>query len=134
MRSTTLFIVGLALVCAFSGANADDGLARALSVDSSCEIDLNNDSRTDIAFIAETSRGYELIVLLRKIKGYKTYLLYQGKPAMTLTCHRGKVLKVPDSQTSYRTNGAYLMLEKFGKPTIAYYWSRRKFSEVWMAE
>jgi len=125
-------VLCMLFVCVFPGAEADD-LARDLSVESSCEIDLNGDGRSDIAFIAETSRGYELIVLLRRARGYKTFLLYEGKPAMGLSCHDSGTFETAGG-TTYETNGAYLMLEKFGNPSIAYFWVRRKFKEVWMAE
>lgn len=132
MKNVTCILLTLGLFV-MAGTVAGDELAQELSVDSSCEIDLNDDGQTDIAFIAETSRGYELIVLLRKARSYKTFLLYQGKPAMRLSCHQGGEFKTAGG-TTYQTNGAYLMLLKFGKPSIAYFWSRRKFAEVWLAE
>ena len=126
-------VLFMLFVYTVAGAKAEDNLARELAIESSCEIDLNGDNRPDIAFIAETSRGYELIVLLRKVRGYKTFLLYEGKPAMSLACHEGGTFETAGG-TTYETGGAYLILEKFGKPSIAYYWSRRKFAEVWLAE
>jgi hypothetical protein len=57
---------------------------------SSCELDLNNDGEADLAFLVDTSKGRELIVLMKTSSGYNAYVVSRDRPGMNLSCHLGK--------------------------------------------
>jgi hypothetical protein len=129
--AVTLFTLW-AVLLAIPAAHAQGKPVPTLQIEASCEVDLNADQTPDIALVAETSRGFELIVLMRRGRGYSTFVVHKGKQRMGLTCWRGKKMPVPGSKTkTVKTNGAYLVLEKRGKPFVAFYWARRTFQDVW---
>jgi hypothetical protein len=133
MKTVTMFIAALILLVLISPAHASDIPVPTLPIDSSCEIDLNADKRPDIAFVAETSKGFELIVLLRKVRGFSTFLVFDSKQRLTLSCRKGKTIKLSEGK-KHKTNGTYLLLEKRGNPFVAYYWRGRTIKEVWAAD
>ncbi len=63
---------------------AGSGSGMPLKYISSCEIDLNADNATDIAFLVETLKGRELIVLMKSVEGYDAFLVTTGKANMHL--------------------------------------------------
>lgn len=67
-------------------------MAPPLMYISSCEIDLNGDSQSDVVFLVDTSRGRELIVLLRNAGGYAAQVLTAGKGHSILTCNYGRTV------------------------------------------
>lgn len=108
---------------------------------SSCQLDLDNDKNIDIAFLAITNYGWELIVLLYKPDGYKAYVLSKGKENMYLTGHYGSRIKATiagngkkQKSKPIKTNGTYLQLHAPEGSAVAYYWGREKFQEVWVSD
>jgi len=66
------------LVVALGAASAEvpggQGNGQPLKYINSCEIDLNGDSESDVALLVETVRGRELIVLLKTVAGYNSFV------------------------------------------------------------
>jgi hypothetical protein len=116
-------------------AAPEEGDGVPLKYISSCEIDLNNDKQVDIALLVETVRGRELIVLLQTADGYKAYLLMRGKNGMHLSCHFGKNIKETCAGSGtgrvYETPGTYIQLTQPEASSIAYFWDKDGFKEVW---
>lgn len=106
-----------------------------------CEIDLNGDFETDITMVVETSRGRELIVLIRTAEGYNAFVLSKVEPYMDISCRIGKTVtetKVFSEDGSsgkvFQTPGAYLQLSEPEGASVAYFWNGSGFSEVWIAD
>ncbi len=113
---------------------------KPLKIISSWEVDLNNDSKTDIAQLVETSRDIELIVLIKTSKGYNSYLVSTGKRGMNLSYHYGNSLtetnagKGKNHGKVYKTPGVYLELSQPEGASVAYFWNGKGFTEVWISD
>ena len=110
---------------------AEIGKGTPLKYISSCEIDLNNDGISDIAFLVETVRGRELIVLIRTDNGYTSYLVSEGKSNMYLSCHYGKYIKETsagkvnkEENKIHETLGTYIKLTQPECCSVAYFWNK----------
>ncbi len=107
---------------------------------SSCEIDLNRDDKPDIALLIETKRGHEVIVLMRNTSGYKAYVLSTGKQDMYLSCHFGKEIRETvtgrgkNMVKTHKTNGTYLLVTYPESSSVAYYWKKNGFIDVWISD
>lgn len=129
------FVIGLV-----TNSLSEVGSGEPLKYIESCELDLNNDGDPDIAFLVETLKGRELIVLLGTKDGYKAFLLSRGKPNMYLSCHFGKYVeetaagKGKEKGKIYKTNGTYLKLTQPEGSSVAYFWNKDKFQEVWTSD
>jgi len=130
-----LFFIGLV-----PNSLCEVGNGAPLKYIASCELDLNNDGDPDIAFLVETLKGRELIVLLRTKNGYKAFLLSRGKPNMYLSCHFGKYVeetlagKGEKKGKVYKTNGTYLKLTQPEGSSVAFFWNNNTFQEVWTSD
>ena len=105
---------------------------------SSCEIDLNADSKVDIALLVDTVRGRELIVLINTGKGYSAFLLSSGTQFSILSCKFGPTVKettaYPLKGRVFKTNGTYLELGQPEGASVAYFWSKGGFQQVWTSD
>jgi hypothetical protein len=105
---------------------------------SSCELDLNNDKKMDLALLAETTKGRELIVLMRANDGYKAFLLSKDKPDMNLSCHFGEFIKETlaggGTGKMYQTGGTYIQLTLPESSSVVYFWNNNAFKEVWTSD
>jgi hypothetical protein len=130
------FGLWLAILLAPGAAvRADQTVAKAISIETSCEVDLNGDKVTDLAFSAQTSRGWEVIVMLRKPGNYQVFMLSDSKARVDLVCRLGATItELKNQEAAPKTTGSYLLFQKLGKPTVAYYWGRGTFQEVWIEE
>ncbi len=101
---------------------------------SSCEMDFNKDGVNDIATMIKTSRGTELIALIKSKKGYRTQVLKTGEFKMKLICRFGKTIaetvKGDGMGRTFKTNGTLIELTKPKTPPINYYWKKNRFIEV----
>ncbi len=140
------FIVGfaIALVCGLfvllpaSNGRGFSGNGEPLKYISSCEIDLDNDGRPDIALLVETLLGRELIALFRTDGGYRAFLVWKGKEAMFMSCCFGKTVResqaLPNGGKVYNTPGAYIELHQPESSSVAYFWTGAGFKEVWTSD
>jgi len=105
---------------------------------SSCEIDLNGDSQSDVVFLVDTSRGRELIVLLRSAGGYAAQVLTAGKGHSILTCNYGRTVTETKSGQGkgqvFKTPGTYIELTQPESSSIAFFWTKEGFKEVWTSD
>lgn len=113
-----------------SNAVSETWTGMPLKYISSCELDFNSDDEPDVALLVETIKNRELIVLIRTMDGYNTYLVSQGKSDMHLSCHFGKSIKNVKGKV-YRTSGTYIQLTLPEGSTVVYFWNKNKFQEVW---
>jgi hypothetical protein len=142
LRSTYVCLgVALAIGCYTGGAVSQAGSGRPIKYISGCEIDLSNDGRTDIVLLIETSRGRELVVLMKTDEGYKAYQLPTPGPAMNLSCRIGSTVtettagkKVGTEAHVHTTPGAYVELKMPEGSSVVYYWKEGWFSEVWTSD
>jgi|GEM_PF-7087252 len=105
------------------------------------EIDLNNDNEPDIAMIIETSRGRELMALIKTAEGYNTFVLSEADSTMILLCQIGKTITETTAGTGhkasgkvYQTPGTYLELSEPEGASVAFFWNGSGFTEVWTAD
>ncbi len=139
MRTTGSVV--LILIVAAGITIAQDNKA-AVKCISTCEVDLNGDSTSDIAMLIESSRGRQLIVLLGNDTGYSTIVVSDSVDSgMLLSCDYGKYLTETQSADSgdgagqqVETPGAYLILSQPEGAAAAYYWSHGRFQEIWIAD
>jgi hypothetical protein len=134
----------ICLIVLLSGLNtpsfAETGTGAPLKYISSCEIDLNNDNTPDIAFLVETLRGQELIVLMRFAQGYTAFTISNSKPDMQLSCQFGDSVtetsagKGKDSGKVYKTPGAYIKLTLPEGSSVVYFWNGKGLKEVWTSD
>jgi hypothetical protein len=127
----------LAFIGGTSPTQSSTGSGLPLKYISSCEIDLNNDGKPDIALLVETSLGRELIVLMRTGNGYKAFLISNVPQTMHLSCHFGKILKESEAFNNpkvYETPGTYIKLHEPEGAAIAYFWNGSSFTKVWIAD
>ena len=117
---------------------AGSGSGMPLKYISSCEIDLNADNATDIAFLVETLKGRELIVLMKSVEGYDTFLVTTGKANMHLSCRFGDSIKetlaAGGTGKEYKTPGTYIQLIQPETSSVVYFWDNNKFREVWTSD
>jgi len=74
-------------------------------------------------------------VLIRKGKNYQVFVLSEGKSKIDVSCQTSATLtEMKNKAAAPKLVGAYLLFHKNSKPTMAYYWARGTFQEVWMAE
>lgn len=131
----TIELVGLN-----SYSYAETGTGMPLKYISSCELDFNNDDKSDIALLMETNRDRELIVLLSTTSGYNACLVSKDKPNMYLSCHFGKTVKETSAGKGkeegmiYRTNGTYLQLTQPEGSSVVYFWDGNGFKEIWTSD
>lgn len=113
---------------------------RPLKFISGYEMDFNNDNEIDIVFLVETTVGHQLIVLMKTLKGYKTYVISKRTSGMILTCHFGKYVKETDAGKgkrkgrTYETPGTYIQLSLPEGSSVAYFWDGKGFKEVWTSD
>lgn len=106
----------------------------------SCELDLTDDGKPDVALFVETVRGRELIVLVKTEKGYNAYVLSKGGSFTQLSCHFGKFIRETPSgkekleKKIHKTRGTYVQLAHPEGSKVAYYWDGSGFREVWTAD
>jgi hypothetical protein len=108
---------------------------------SSCEIDLNDDDRCDLAMLIETIEGRELIVLLRTEAGYEAFLLARKiDENFHLASHFGKTIRDTEAgddsevRRQFEVPGAYLTLYQPEGAATAYFWDGIGFTEVWVSD
>ena len=105
---------------------------------SSCEIDLNGDGESDIAVLADTNRGRELIALVNSAGTYKAYVVSRGKPHSILTCRYGRSVTETKAAggkaRTFKTPGTYLVLTQPESSSVAFFWANDKFQEVWISD
>lgn len=120
-------------------AAAGAGTGAPLKYISSCEIDLNNDNNPDLAILAETLLGREIIVLIRHPAGYNAYQI-SAKVNMILSCHHGKAVtetqagKGKRSSVVHNTPGAYIKMTLPEGSAVVYFLSGNGFKEVWTSD
>jgi len=125
-----------------SNAFSEPGNGMPLKYISSCEMDFNNDEKSDIALLVETSRGRELIVLMNTISEYNAFVVSRGKPNMYLSCHFGKAVKETAAGKGkgegegevYKTMGTYIKLTQPEGSSVVYFWNGNGFKEVWTSD
>lgn len=117
------------------------GTGHPLRYVSSCELDFNNDGESDIAFLVETLRGRELIVLLRAPTGYTAFELSKVTQSMHLSCHFGRSIRETSAgrnDTSagqvHNTLGTYIRLTQPEGSSVVYFWNGSGFTEVWTSD
>jgi len=136
---TCLFCIFFVVVLILN-SQCEAGNGEPLKYIGGCQIDINNDGESDIALLVETLKGWELIVLLKTTDGYKAFLLSRGKPNMYLSCHFGNYIKATTagrekgSGKVYKTNGTYIKLSQPEGASVAYFWEKNKFQEVWLSD
>lgn len=135
------FVCIIVLLSGFiSPSFAETGTGAPLKYISSCEIDLNHDNAPDIAFLVETLRGRELIVLMRSAQGYTAFTVSKDKSDMQLTCQFGMTVtetlagKGKGSGKVYKTPGAYIKLTLPEGSSVVYFWNDKGFKEVWTSD
>jgi len=108
---------------------------------SSCEIDLNDDDRCDLAMLIETIEGRELIVLLRMEGGYEAFLLSRNiDENCHLSCHFGSTISETEAgdnseaRRQFEVPGAYLTLYQPEGAAIAYFWDGNGFMDIWISD
>jgi hypothetical protein len=135
-----IHICGMILLCLHSNSFSETGSGMPVKYISSCELDLNNDNKPDIVLLVETTKGRELIVLMRANDGYTTFVLSRGKPNMHLSCHFGKSIKETSAGKGkregkvYKTPGTYIQLAQPEGASAAYFWNGKGFKEVWTSD
>lgn len=123
-----------------SNAFSESGNGMPLKYIASCEMDFNNDDKSDIALLVETSRGRELIVLMNTISEYNAFIVSRGKPNMYLSCHFGKTVKETAAGKGkgegkvYKTMGTYIQLTQPEGSSVVYFWNGNGFKEVWTSD
>lgn len=123
-----------------SYTSAETGSGMPLKYISSCELDFNSDNKPDIAFLVETSRERELIVLMNTANGYNAFLVSRGKPNMYLSCHFGNTVKETATGKGkvegkvYKTPGTYVQLTQPEGASVVYFWNGNGFKEVWTSD
>lgn len=132
----TLFVVGTVLFGLSAWGFTGDGMP--LKFISSCEIDLNGDSKADKAILIEGLAGRELIALIAKKNGYEAFVVSSGKPHMYLNCKMGAEVKETEAGGGkgkvHKTPGAFLELIKPESSSVAFIWQDKAFKEVWTAD
>lgn len=127
----------LVLICSVSIAEAQVEIPLSKNV-ASCELDLNNDGNLDIAISIETSRGKEVIALLKNGNGYNAFVLRSGKSNMYLSCLHGENIYETSAgkgtRKTYKTLGSYIQLTQPEGASVAYFWNGSGFNEVWTAD
>jgi hypothetical protein len=141
MRTLISILMAIAFLCLNDLSLCGDPEAgQPIGFLGGCESDLNADGNTDMALLIDTSRGYELVALMKSSAAAKCYHLKVFKSKMHLTCHHGKQLKETDAGPgerkgkTYQTNGTYLKLTQTEGASVAYFWSGDAFREVWTAD
>ncbi len=130
------------VLCFFSFTH--DGISynytRPIKYISSCELDLNDDDKSDIAFLAEIKEGTKLFILVNNKHNYITYVIPTGNN-MILSCHYGDTVTETlagkgkkEKPKMYKTPGTYLSLAYPEGPAAAYFWNGKGFTEVWIAD
>jgi len=137
MAQAMIALIILAFGGGISESSPNPGSGTPLKYISSCEIDLDNNGEADVAMLVETVRGRELIVLLKKEKGYDSYLVSSDNPAMYLSCSYGNSVSETvageghDSvRQVFETPGAYLELYQYECCSVAYFWNGSGFTKV----
>lgn len=127
-------------ICFSSNSFSETGDGIPLKYISSCELDFNNDSEPDIALLIETTKGRELIVLMKTATGYNTFVVSREKPNMHLSCHFGKSIKETSAGKGkkegkvYKTPGSYIQLTQPEGSSVVYFWNGEGFKEVWTSD
>jgi len=140
MKSFTIFIVILLILFTIPSCFAEIPSGLAIKYIEGCEIDLNNDGELDIAILFESSKGCELVVLIRTKEGYNSYLLNKGGANLRLSCHYGKTIKETSvgkgegKSKIYKTNGKYIVLSQAESSAVAFFWVNGKFKKVWISD
>jgi len=102
---------------------------------SSCEIDLDGNDKSDVVILAETTRGIELIALLKSERGYDGYILATDVSEMMLSCKYGDEVALSkvysnEEDKVYKTAGAYIELTQPECCSRAYVWNDSEFVEI----
>lgn len=104
---------------------------------SACEIDLDKNGETDLAFVIQNSEGCKLIVLMQINGAYKAFLLFNRCENMNLSCNYGYSLKETTTGNlegkEFKTNGTFLLLSNPESSKVAFFWTGNKFKKVWIA-
>ena len=119
-------------------AHAFMGTGSPFKFISSCELDFNDDDRPDIAMLAETLSGRELIVLLRTATGYESYILEANTKRIDMSCHFGNSVKettaTPGKGIVHKTPGTYIKLAQPESSAVVFFWHTNEFKKVWISD
>ena len=139
--ATYFFAVFIITISYNTNAISLAGNGNPLKYISGCQLDFNNDGESDIAFLVETLRGRELIVLIKTNKGYIAYQLAKVSSSMHLSCHFGKFVKETAAGKKgktegriYKTPGTYIQLTQPEGSSVVYFWNGSGFTEVWTSD
>ena len=126
------------IICFSSVAYTLSKTGKPLKYISGYEMDFNNDTKMDIAFLTETFFGRQLIVLMKTKKGYNAYVVSKEKSDMQLSCHFEKYLKETVAGRGkgriYKTPGNYIQLSLPEGSSVAYFWNGNGFTKVWTSD
>jgi len=116
-------------------AEKNIGIEQPLKYISGCEMDFDKDNKTDLAMLIETSRGYELLVHMRRGKSYESIVLRQVQSgSFGMSCDYGfKITETTAADLTgktYSTNGKYISFYLTESSSWAYYWENGSFQEV----
>jgi hypothetical protein len=142
MRNIIMLLFSLFVLILYfpSSCFSQQGDGLPLKYISSCEIDLNNDNKTDIVLLVDTYNGRELIVLLKIDGGYRAFLLSNDKPNVHLSCHYDRFIQETSAGKGkkngkvYETNGTYIKLFQPESSSIVFFWDKNSFKEVWTSD
>ncbi|MBI4379504.1 MAG: hypothetical protein HY578_10455 [Nitrospinae bacterium] len=141
IKKYVVYICWIIILIGFSSNSfPETGSGMPLKYISSCELDFNNDDNPDIAFLIETTKGRELIVLMRTKSGYNTFVVSNDKPNMFLSCHFGKTIKETSTGKGkgegkiYEPPGTYIQLTQPEGSSVVYFWDGKGFKEVWTSD
>ncbi len=140
--NSSIICISLIVAVSFfsSDSAAETGSGMPLKYIASCELDFNADDKPDIAFLVETIRARELIVLMKTANGYNVFVVSKGKADMHLSCNFGKSIKETSAGSGtgkvYETPGSYIQLSQPEASSVVYYWNKNKsrFQEVWTSD
>jgi len=103
-----------------------------------CQIDLDADGHYDLSLFIETLNGYELIILIKKEEGYKSYSFIENGNNLKLKGAYGYSIRETTSGDSqgrtFKTNGTYLIIEQPESSQLAIFWDGKKFKTIWLSD
>lgn len=126
----------IALLAIFS-APASGNDARSVKCISSCEIDINQDTLSDIVLEIESSRGIEVLVLMKKQKGYQYFhITGETRESIFTTCKYGKSIFAKEGKTKkkIKTNGTFIEVWQPEGARRAFIWDGKDFKEYWLSD
>ena len=138
LRLLSILAVSI-FVCFWDSAQGAE-YARPVKFYKGCEVDFDNNGFTDVAMLVQTTKGVELMVIMKNKSGGRAFLLHEGSGLPRLSCRYKESVNAivqivgENKKAPHTINAHVIVMIRPEAATWLYYWEGNGFSELWLSD